>query len=293
MTQAQRTVGRAATWTPALALPALVLTVLGALTWSRSHDYADAETIWRDTLRRNPDAFIASNNLGAVLLARGELDPAAELFERALRSKPDYEEGFDNLGQVRQRQGRLDEAVALYHDALRCEPRFANAHNNLGIVLAQQGRSSEAEDEFVEAIRLRPSFAKAHQNLGLVLARMGRMGRAVAEYREVMRLSVDAHDVGKQLAWILATDPDATVRNGADAVRFAMAANAAAGGKDAHALDVLAAAFAEAGRFDDAVRAEDEALALAGPSAPPEAREGAQARLALYRSGRAFRRPSE
>jgi tetratricopeptide (TPR) repeat protein len=235
-------------------------------------------------------AFIANNNLGGILLARGELEPAAELFERALRVKPDYEEGFDNLGQVRQRQGRLDEAIGFYREALRCEPKFANAHNNLGIVLAQQGKIAEAYDEFAAAVADKPTFAKAHQNLGIILERQGRTGDAVVAYRETLRLSSPANDVELRLAWILATDPDASVRNGAEAIRRAQSAASSTGGKDPQAFDVLAAAFAEAGRFDEAVEAGERALALAGPSAAGGAVEGAKARLALYRARQPFRR---
>ena len=271
----------------------MVVALLGALTWHRGHAYHDAETLWRDTLSRNPDAFIASDNLGAILLARGELEPAAKHFEDALRAKPDHAEGLDNLGLVRQRQGKLDEAASYFREALRCDPNFPNAHNNLGTLLAQEGRTSEALEHFEQAVRLRPSFAKAHQNRGIVLERLKRPGEAVASYRESLRFAPDAHEVEKRVAWILATDPDDRVRNGPEAVRYAQAASAAAGGNDPHALDVLAAALAEAGRFDDAVRKAERALELAGPSAAAGAREGAAARLALYRAGRPFRRPAE
>ena len=194
---------------PALAsgVGALVVAVLGTLTWQRGYAYADEETLWRDTLRKNPSSFIANDNLGGILLMRGELEPAADLFQTALRGKPDFPEALANLGIVRHRQGRRDEAVALFREALRWNPEFADAHNNLGIVLAQQGKSSEALDHFRDAIRIRPSFAKAHQNLGLTLEGLGRTEEAVKEYRESLRWNPDAPDVAKRLAWILANRP--------------------------------------------------------------------------------------
>jgi len=276
-----------------LGLRGVVLAVLFALTWRRALVYEDAETIWRDTLRRNPDAFIASDNLGALLLARGELGSATTLFENALRAKPDHAEGLDNLGLVRQRQGRLDEAASYFRDALRCDPHFPNAHNNLGTLLAQQGRTAEALEHFDQAARLRPSFAKAQQNRGIVLERLGRTSEAVDAYREALRFDPGARDVERRVAWILATDPDPLVRNGAEAVRLAQSASLAVGDNDPHALDVLAAAFAESGRFDDAVRTAERALQLAGTSAAGGARDAAEARLALYRAGRPFRRLAE
>ncbi len=268
----------------------LLLLTLGALTWHRSHAYRDVETIWRDTLDRNPDAFIAANNLGAIFLARGDLARAQQLFAQALRAKPDYAEGLDNLGLVAQSQGRLDEAASRFQDALRSDPNLPNAHNNLGTVFGQRGRLAEALEHFDRAVALRPSFAKAHQNRGLVLERTGRTPEAAAAYRESLRYAPGSPAVERQLAWILATDPDAAVRNGAEAVALALAASAAAGDRDPQTLDVLAAAYAEAGRFGDAVRAEEQALRISGRSDAGDFTESAKARLALYRSGQPFRR---
>jgi tetratricopeptide (TPR) repeat protein len=279
---------------PALAagLTAVVVAVLGALTWQRGYAYADEETLWKDTLRKNPSSFIGNDNLGGILLVRGELEPAAELFQTALRAKPDFPEALDNLGLVRDRQGKPDDAAALFREALRWNPEFADAHNNLGIVLAKQGKSSEALDHFRDAIRIRPSFAKARQNLGLTLEALGRTDDAVKEYRESLRWNPEAPDVKRRLAWVLATDPDPRVRNGIEAVRLAEAALSATGHANAQTMDVLAAAYAEAGRFPDAVRMEEQALAAARASSGGETDPRGEQRLALYRAGRAFRRTS-
>jgi tetratricopeptide (TPR) repeat protein len=283
--QRSRKAGPAVAW----GFGAVVLAILGALTWHRGYAYADEETLWRDTLRKNPTSFIANDNLGGILLLRGELEPAAGLFETALRSKPDFPEALDNLGIVRQRQGKPDEAIALFREALRWDPKLVDAHNNLGIALAQQGRSSEAMGHFREALRIQPSFAKAHLNLGLVFEGLLRTSEAVKEYREMLRWTPDAPDVEKRLAWILATDPDDGIRDGNEAVRLAESANAATGGIDFQALNVLAASYAEAGRFDAAVAAAEKALELAKASAGADVRQSAERRLALYREGRAFR----
>jgi tetratricopeptide (TPR) repeat protein len=268
----------------------VLLLALGAMTWHRAHAYRDVETIWRDTLDRNPSAFIAANNLGAVFLARGDLARAEDLFVQALRTKPDYAEGLDNLGLVAQAQGRTDEAESRFRDALRSDPNFPNAHNNLGTVLGQRGLLAEALEHFDRAIALRPSFAKAHQNRGLVFERTGRTAEAIAAYRESLRYAPDTPAVKRQLAWILATDPDDKIRSGAEAVALSLAASRAANDRDPRSLDVLAAAYAEVGRFDEAVRAEERAIQLAGGSTPAGFTESASMKLALYRSGQPYRR---
>jgi spermidine synthase len=271
------------------AIGAFLLAALAVVTWRRQHAFLDAETLWRDTLRQNPGAFIAHHNLGAILLERGDLDGAAGAFEATLRIRPDFAESLDNLGVIRERQGKIDEATSYFDKALRSDPTLADAHNNLGIVLAEQGKSGEAIDHFRQAIRVKPGLASAHRNLALALERAGRAGEAVPEYREALRWSPGVPGVALRLAWILATDADPHVRNGAEAVRLAQATSAASGDRDPQALDVLAAAYAESGRFDDAVRSAERALDLAGPTASADAKAGAAARLDLYRSHRPFR----
>ena len=193
------------------------------------------------------------------------------------------------MGLIRQREGKVDEATSYYREALRSDPTSVDAHNNLGVVLAQQGLASEALPHFLEAVKLKPSFAKANQNLGLTLEALQQTREAVDAYRESLRYAPDAHDVARRLAFVLATDPDDGVRNGAEAVRLATAVSAASGDADPSDLGVLAAAFAEAGRFDGAVRAQERVLRLARDAATADARRNAEARLALYRAGQPYR----
>jgi tetratricopeptide (TPR) repeat protein len=271
-------------------LLAVALAILGSLTWNQARIYRNEETLWRDTLGKNPDAFIANNNLGGILLERGDLEQAEQRFEAAVRSKGDFPDALDNLGIVRQRQGRLGEAESYYREALEHDPTFADAHNNLGIVLATKGAVAEAIDHFSQAVRLRRSFANAHSNLGLALESVGRTAEAVPEYREALRYAPNSTDVATRLAFILATHPDARLRDGREAVRLAETVCHPTSCRDASALDVLAAAYAESGRFDDAVRTAERALEV-DPSNPESApRRERDYRLELYRSGRPFRR---
>ncbi|HEY3174209.1 MAG TPA: tetratricopeptide repeat protein [Candidatus Polarisedimenticolia bacterium] len=169
-------------------LAACVLVVLGLQTWSRGYAYADLETLWRDTLRKNPAAEMAHNNLGNVLAGQGRLDEAVTCYGEALRLDPAFTDAHYNLGNALARQGKLDEALAHYAEALRLEPDSADSHNSLGIVLDLKGQHDEALAHYTEALRLKPAYPEAHNNLGLALAELGRLDEAVTHYTEALRL---------------------------------------------------------------------------------------------------------
>ncbi len=202
-----------------------VLALLAVLTWRQTLAYADAETLWRDTLAKNPGATMAHVNLGVLLQQAGRLDEAAAAFERALVLEPDAADGHLNLANVRHAQGRtaeaeagfraalrldpgnaaahlnlantlaargaLADAVPLYERALALRPRYADAHNNLANVLAMQGRTEEAVPHWEAALAIDPGYAEAHRNLALVLANAGRLAEAEARLREAVRLKPD------------------------------------------------------------------------------------------------------
>jgi len=178
-------------------LGAALLAVLGALTLRQSAVYSDPETLWRDTLAKNPGAFSAHNNLGALLLARGDTREAREHFEQAARIAPDAPEAYDNLGIVLHEEGRYAEAIELYRKALDLDPLFADAHNNLAITLAAVGKLDEAVFQFEEAIRARPSFARARYNLGLALLRLGRADAAFSALAEAARYDPADPDIAR------------------------------------------------------------------------------------------------
>ena len=129
----------------------------------------------------------------------------------------------------------------------------------------------------------------AHAGLAAALVGQGKFSEAIEHYRAALRLDPGDVDVLGELAWILATNPDAQWRDGAEAVRLAERACALSENRDADALDTLAVAYAEAGRFDDAVRAAHQALDR--PDVPPGLADQIRARLALYQAGQAYRAP--
>ena len=183
---------------------AAVLMMLGVSTWRQGLIYKDLETLWRDTLAKNPDAWMAHNNLGIVLAGQGRISEAIAEYAAALRIKPDYADAHYNWGVAMASQGRISEAIAEYTAALRIQPDHAEAHNNLGIVLAGQGRISEAIAEYAAALRIKPEYAEAHHNLGIVLAGQGRISEAIAEYAAAVRIKPEFAEAHHNLGTVLA-----------------------------------------------------------------------------------------
>jgi tetratricopeptide (TPR) repeat protein len=194
---------RAAGW----AFVAVLVAALSILSRTQSRTYADEFTLYTTTLRRNPECWMAQNNLGVWYEGRGDLETAASRYTEALRLKPDYAEAQKNLGGVLLRTpGRLGAAISHFQDALRIKPDLAVAHDGLGNAwLRTPGRLVDAVAEFREAIRLYPDLAEAHNNLGNAYSRMpGRINDAIAQFREALRLKPDYAEAHNNLGAALA-----------------------------------------------------------------------------------------
>jgi tetratricopeptide (TPR) repeat protein len=176
-------------------LSAALVIVLAVLTWRQSVIYRDAETLYRETIARNPASWMARNNLGFILAQKpGELNEAITEYESALETKPDYAAAHLNLGNALQQiPGRLPDAVAHYEAALRITPTYPEAHNGLGSALSElPGRLPDAIAEYQAALREKPDFAEAHNNLGYALSRTpGRLPEAIQHYQDALRIRPD------------------------------------------------------------------------------------------------------
>ena len=168
-----------------------LLVVLGGLTWGRTFVFRDNETLWRDTLAKNPACWMAHNNLGIAFGKKGQIDEAIRQYQEALRLKPDYAIAHNNLGIALGKKGQTDEAIRQFQEALRLKPDYADAHYNLGVALDEKGQIDEAIRQYQEAIRLKPDHAEAHYNLGIALAKKGQTDEAISQYQEALRLKPD------------------------------------------------------------------------------------------------------
>jgi len=183
-----------------VAIPAIILALLGALTWQQSRIYADSETLWRDTLSKNPSSWMAHNNLGNVLLHQNKLDEAIAHYSETLRLKPNHLRARFNMANALSMQGRVDEAIVQLNEVLEAMPDFAPGHYFLAAALASQGKLHNAAAHYEEAVRLRPRNAQARYQLANLLAKMGRHQDAMAEYEEALRIKPDHAEAHHNLA---------------------------------------------------------------------------------------------
>ncbi len=142
-----------------------LVAVLAGLSWQQSRMYADSEPLYRTTIERNHESWLAHNNLGIALMEHGQEAEAMAEYHAALRIKPDYAEAHNNLGVILLRRGQEAEAMAEYQMALRIKPDYAVAHNNLGLVLVDRGQITEAIEQYQTALKIKPDYIEARWNL--------------------------------------------------------------------------------------------------------------------------------
>lgn len=184
----------------------VVLTGLGLLTWRQGHIYYNRETLWRDTLAKNPGCWMAHIDLGNVLLKQNKVSEAIGEYEWALQINPDYAEARYNLGVALEETGRVPEAIGSYEEALKLKPDYAEAHNNLGVALAGQRKFAEAIAEITAAVRLNPDYADAHYNIAILLAKQGKIDDAIAHLQSALKLEPGNDDFRRKLNELLQVD---------------------------------------------------------------------------------------
>jgi len=232
-----------------------------------------------------PDFAPVQNNLGAIYQRKSKFDLAGEHYAEAIRLNPRYAAAYNNLSVVRRKQGQLDAAELCCLKAIDINPAYAEAYYNLGLVRSAQQRSDDAVRAFRDAIRVAADYGPAYYGLGLERERQGNMAAAAQQYDQAMHHRGTPLAAVRHLAWIRATAQDGSLRDGRRALRLAQKCARATRFSHADTLSVLAAAYAESGQFDQAVRWQSEAVRLA----PSNARTVQQNRLDRLRQGRPLR----
>jgi tetratricopeptide (TPR) repeat protein len=300
-----------------------VLAVLATLTWRQAAMYGNIETLWRTTLARNPSCWMAHNNLGIVLFGKGQLDEAIAHYRTTLEMQPNFWDADYNLGGALLGKGqvdeaifycdkavtmqpndpdarvalanallqkrRIDDAIVHYQKAVAIRPDYFLARYGLGHALLENGKLDAAIEHSRAALLIQPNDADCHTVLAIALDEKGQSPEAIEHYQKALEISPQSISALNNLAWLLATASDASLRNGSRAIQFARQADQLSGGANALVLRTLAAAYAEAGQFGKAIESAQTGLQLARSQGDDSLATELQQQIALYELGLPYR----
>ena len=248
-------------------------------------EFNEAIAHYEKALSINPADAEAHNNLGNALLRIGRVDEAIVHYQKALAIRPDYAEASCNLASALLSKGDMDGAIDYYLAGLARSPNYAEAQYNVANALLRKGRTDEAIDHYQKTLELQPENADAHTNLGSAFLEKGRPQDAITQYRDALQIAPENIAAQSNLAWLLATSSDPSLRNGSEALGLAEQANRLSGGNRPVILRILAAAYAENGRFADAIEGAERALQSADAQNNSTLVDALRKEIALYQAG--------
>ena len=238
-------------------------------------------------LRLNPNLPYAYNNRGLIYSDMRASDAAIRDFTAAIRINPNYSNAYHNRAVEYTKLGQYDKALADYNEAIRRDPRVQNSHINRAALLKEMGASQQARGDLDRVIRKPARHTYDFLGRGDAWFEKGEYKKAAADYRRALQLSPTHRDTLNAVAWLEATCPDASLRDGRAALQKSRKICDLTNWKNADYLETFAAACAELGDFEQAVQRQTQAIALAHT---PDNRKGRmRKRLALYRGGKPFR----
>src|SRR5438132_5874377 len=298
-----------------------LLAVVTMLTWRQSTMYVDIEALWRTTIGRNPDCWMAHNNLGIVLAQKNEIDEAIAHYRKTLEMSPDFADADYNLGNVLLQKGEIDaallhcqravaiqpndpdaqvalgnalfqkglidESIVHYQKALAIRPYYVTAHYNLSSAFLKKGEIDKAILHCQAVLSIQPEHADAHTTLAAALLRKGEIGSAIEQYQKALEIAPRSVPALNNLAWIFATYSDPAFRDGPKALELAQEANEFSGRSNPVILRTLAAAHANAGQFSRAIEVCQLALSLTDRQSPLA--NALQQEIAEYQAGLPYR----
>lgn len=274
-------------------------------------------------LRIRPNGVDAHNHLGIVLASKGRPDDALIHFQRVLEMKPNRPKLHYNLATVLLQKGQVDEAISHFQKELQIQPGFVDAHNNLGIALSQRRKADEALVHFQRALeidpnrprvnynlanvllqkgqadeaivhlqkelQIQPNYTEALNDLGIAFSQKGQINDAIAHWQKTLEVQPENLNALCNLAWIFATYPDASIRNGAKALNLAQHASQLSGGTNPRILRLVAAAHAENGQFAEAIGVAQKAVQLATALGDSGLVQNLQTNVALFQASSPLR----
>jgi len=259
-----------------------------ALMLSLERHYAEAVRYLKRAVAEAPDHPTAYQQLAACLALMQQPKQVIEACQQGLRIDPFNPTLHHTLALAAAETGDPTNAVAHLQLALALKPNWPEARGLLAVLLVSLGRNEAAAEQYKQAIREKPDDAKLRYLYAVTLGSLGDIRQAVDQYRQALGLQPDMVEALNNLAWILASSPADDIRDGKEAVRLAERACDLSGQREPMLLGTLAAAYAEAGRFDDAIKTAQKARDLATAAGLKHVAEKNSQLLELYRVGRPY-----
>jgi Flp pilus assembly protein TadD len=266
----------------------LVLTgCVAATSWQLTY-WQNSVTLLQHAVQLAPDHYLPHVMLGNALFERGQLDGALREYREGLRLRQDDADAWERAGVVLSQQGQSAEAILHFQKAIQLAPAWAEPRRRLALALLSQGRKEEARTVYEAIVPLTPSTAEGQRDLADMLAEGQQPAAAIRHYQEALRLNPDFLPVLSNLAWLRATCGQSELRDGREAVSLAERACQLSQRRNPNFLGVLAAAYAEASRFSDAIQTIQEARTLAQASGASQLLPLHAQMLELFQAGKPF-----
>jgi tetratricopeptide (TPR) repeat protein len=244
-------------------------------------------------LRERPDLDFLYLRAGIFAVKTNRMAEAVTHYQRYLQTDPANFKARNNLATALSRLGKIDQAIDQWQQVVSQNPDYFKAHTNLAAAFSRAGRLDEAICYWQKAVKLKPDSIQAHLGLAETFYRKGKLAPAIKQWGEVLKLRPGYAKIQNDLAWVLATQENAELRNPPEAVRLARSACELTKFNQPGYLDTLAAAYAADGRFDKAVETAKNAIAMASSAGQNTLAGNIQNRLLLYHNGQAYFKKSQ
>lgn len=265
-----------------------VLVACVVVTTNQLSYWRNTTALFEHAAKVTKNNFMAYTILGGEYALAGKYDEAIQLLQASIKLVPNHPATHLYLGESYLDTGKIPEAIESLSTAVQLRPGAAVAHRKLGVALLRAGRVDDAFGQFTAATQLEPNDAKSHCQLGLICSQRKDISGAIAHYQATLAVQPNNTEALNNLAWIYAANENAAFRNGALAVELAGRACALTQNREPMLLGTLAAAYAEAGQFDNAVNTAIQARDLAYSNNQKEVAQRNEQLLVFYRSNRAY-----